>query len=188
MRRRQMQGRKAKAYHQCNQGTALKTFSCKNKKQKSTRLSKQGLIYKISFFFFISIFTILLTFQQAYIEFAEQLNKLNTKKSRTSGTPKQFHQKKKKQESKKNIQAADTQSSPNQKNIIPHRSAKQKTASHLPSQEPAQKQQQQQQQSQQGQQSQQDQQPNQQPNQQNQNKNILTRKTKPTAGQNRQTR
>ena len=83
MRRRQMRGRKAKAYHWYSKETALETFSCKNKKRKSTRLSKQGLIYKTSFFIFTSIFAILLAFQQAYTEFAEQLD--------ASETPRPFY-------------------------------------------------------------------------------------------------
>jgi len=97
-----MRGRKAKAYHWCSKETALETFSCKNKEQKSTRLGKQGLIYKISFFIFTSIFAILLAFRQAYTEFAEQLD--------TPGTLRQFHQTS--QESKRDIQTADAQSSP----------------------------------------------------------------------------
>ena len=173
-----MRGRKAKAYYWYSKETALETFSCKNKEQKSTRLGEQGLIYKITFFFFTSIFAIFLAFRRAYMGFIKQLDKLDMEKSRTSRTRRQFHQK-----NKRDIQAADTQSSPNQKNIIPHRSAEQETASRLLSQEPAQKQIQRQQQ----QQSQQDQQ-GQQSNQQNQNENVLTRETKPTAGRNRQTR
>ena len=159
-----MRGRKATACYQCSKGTALETFSCKTDKQKSTRLSKQGLIYKISFFIFTSIFAILLAFQQAYTEFAEQLD--------TPGTPRQFQQERAGQKSKTDIQAADTQSSLDRENITPHQSAEQETARHLPSQEPAQKQIQQQQQSQQSQQL----------NQQNQNQNVLPRETKPTAG------
>ena len=57
-----MRGRKAKAYYWYSKEIALETFSCKNEEQKSIRLSKQGLIYKISFFIFISIFAILLAF------------------------------------------------------------------------------------------------------------------------------
>ena len=98
-----MRGRKAKAYHWCSKETALETFSCKNKEQKSTRLGKQGLIYKISFFIFTSIFAIFLAFQQAYAEYAEQLD---TSRAR--------------QESKRDIQAADVQSSSDQENITPH--------------------------------------------------------------------
>ena len=154
-----MQGRKATAYYQCSKKTALKTFNYKNKKQKSIRLSKQGLIYKILFFIFTLIFAILLVFRQAYTEFTEQLD--------TPGMPRQFQQEKAGQKSKTDIQAADTQSSLNQENIIPHQSVKQETANCLPSQEPAQKQIQQQWQS--------------------KNQNILPRETKPIAGQNRQT-
>ena len=83
MRRRQMRGRKAKAYYWCSKETALETFSCKNEERKSTRLGKQGLIYKISFFIFTLIFAILLAFRQAYTEFAEQLDALET--------PRPFH-------------------------------------------------------------------------------------------------
>ena len=125
MRRRQMRGRKAKAYHWYSKETALETFSCRNKEQKSTRLGKQGLIYKISFFIFTSIFAILLAFRQAYTEFAEQLD--------TSGTLKQFHQTS--QGSKRYMQAADTQSSLDQENVTPHQSAEQETARRLPSRE-----------------------------------------------------
>ena len=93
MQRRYMRGRKAKAYHWCSKETALETaletFSCKNKEQKSTRHGRQGLIYKISYFIFTSIFAIFLAFQQAYAEFVEQLD---TEKSRTSGTLRQFQQ------------------------------------------------------------------------------------------------
>ena len=127
-----MRERKATAYYWCSKKTALKTFSCKNKEQKSTRLSKQGLIYKISFFIFTSIFAILLAFQQAYIEFAEQLD--------TSGTLKQFQQERAGQKSKTDIQAADAQSSLDQENITLYQSAKQETARHLLSQEPVQRQ------------------------------------------------
>ena len=73
-----MRRRKAKAYYWCSKETALETFSCKIKEQKSTRLSKQGLIYKTSFFIFTSIFAILLAFQQAYTEFIEQLDASET--------------------------------------------------------------------------------------------------------------
>ena len=83
-----MRGRKAKAYYWCSKETALETFSCRNKEQKSTRLGRQGLIYKISFFIFTSIFAILLAFRQAYIEFIEQLD---IEKSRILGTPRQFY-------------------------------------------------------------------------------------------------
>ena len=165
-----MRGRKAKAYHWYSKETALETFSCRNKEQKSTRLGKQGLIYKISFFIFTSIFAILLAFRQAYIEFAEQLD--------ASETPRQFYQGRARQESKTDIQAADAQSSLDQENVIPHQSAEQETASRLLSQEPVQRQLQQQKQQQQGQQGQQ----SQQLNQQLQNQNILPRETKPTAG------
>ena len=153
MCRRHMRGRKAKAYHWCSKETALETFSYKNEEQKYTRHGRQGLIYKISFFIFTSIFAIFLAFQQAYAEFAEQLD--------TAGTPRQFHHGRTGKKSKTDIQAADAQSSSDRENIIPHRSAEQETVRRLPSQEPAQKQTQQQQQ-QQSQQRQQDQQPNQQ--------------------------
>ena len=143
MRRRQIRGRKAKAYHWYSKETALETFSCRNKEQKSTRLGKQGLIYKISFFIFTSIFAILLAFRQAYTEFVEQLD---TEKSRTSGTPRQFHQGRARQESETDIQAADAQSSSGQENITPHQSAEQETARRLPSQEQVKRQLQQQQQ------------------------------------------
>ena len=83
-----MRGRKAKAYYWCSKEIALETFSCRNKEQKSIRLGKQGLIYKISFFIFTSIFAILLAFRQAYIEFVEQLD---IEKSRTLGTLRQFY-------------------------------------------------------------------------------------------------
>ena len=122
-----MRGRKAKAYHWYSKETALETFSCKNEEQKSTRLGRQGLIYKISFFIFTSIFAIFLAFRQAYIEFAEQLD--------TSGTPRQFQQERAGQKSKTDIHAADTQSSLDQENVTPHQSAEQETARRLPSQE-----------------------------------------------------
>ena len=83
-----MRGRKAKAYYWYSKETALETFSYKNKERKSTRLSEKGLIYKILFFIFTSIFAILLAFRQAYIEFAEQLD---IEKSRTLGTLRQFY-------------------------------------------------------------------------------------------------
>ena len=136
----------------------------------------------MSFFIFISIFVILLAFRQAYTEFVEQLD---IEKSRTSGTPRQFHQGRARQESKTDIQAADAQSFSDQENVTPHQSAEQETASRLLSQEPAQRQLQQQKQQQQGQQGQQSQQLSQQ--KQNQNQNVLPHKTKPTADQNGQT-
>ena len=83
-----MQGRKAKAYHWCSKETALETFSYKIEEQKSARHGGQGLIYKILFFTFTSIFAILLAFRQAYIEFIEQLD---IEKSRILGTPRQFY-------------------------------------------------------------------------------------------------
>jgi len=49
----------------------------------------QGLIYKTSFFIFTLIFIIFFAFQQAYIEFIEQLD---IEKSRTLGTPRQSYQ------------------------------------------------------------------------------------------------
>ena len=183
-----MRGRRAKAYHWYSKETALaQTFSCKNKEQKSTRHGRQGLIYKISFFIFTSIFAILLAFRQAYTEFVEQLD---SEKSRTSGTPRQFHQGRARQESKTDIQAADAQSSLDQENVIPHQSAKQETVRRLPSREQVKRQLQlqQQKQQQQGQQGQQSQQLNQQKQNQNQNQNVLPRETKPTVGQNGQTR
>ena len=157
-----MRGKKVKAYHQCSKETALEMFSCKNKEQKSTRLGEQGLIYKISFFIFTSLFAILLAFQQAYTEFTEQLD--------TSGTPRQFQQERAGQKNKTDIQPVDAQSSLDQENVTPHQSAEQETASRLLSQEPVQRQLQQKQQSQQG-----------------QNQNILLRETKPATGQNGQT-
>ena len=143
-----MRGRKAKAYHWYSKETALETFSCKNEEQRSARLGRQGLIYKISFFIFTSIFAILLTFRQAYTEFAEQLD--------TLGTTKQFHHGRTSQGSKRYMQAVDAQSSLDQENVTPHQSAEQETARRPLSQELAQKQiqRQQQQQGQQGQQSQ----------------------------------
>ena len=56
-----MQGKKAKAYYWCNQGTALETFSYKNKEQKGIKY-EQGLVYKTSFFIFMLVFVILLAF------------------------------------------------------------------------------------------------------------------------------
>ena len=90
-----MRGRKAKAYYWCSKETAIETFSYKNKEQKSTTHGRQGLIYKISFFIFTSIFAIFLAFQQAYAEFAKQLD--------TAGTPRQFYHGRARQESKTDI-------------------------------------------------------------------------------------
>jgi len=91
MRGSNMRGRKAVTCYWCSKGTALETFSCKNEEQRNTRNGGQGLIYKTSFFIFTSVFVIFLAFQQAYMEFVEQLNKLDTEKSRTSGILGQFY-------------------------------------------------------------------------------------------------
>ena len=114
-----MRGRKATACYWCSKETALETFSCKTEEQKNTKHGGQGLIYKTLFFIFTSIFTIFLAFQQAYIKFTEQLD--------TSGTLRQFHQEKTGQENKRDIQAADPQSTPDQENITPHQLTEQET-------------------------------------------------------------
>ena len=100
-----MRGRKAVTCYWCSKGITLETFNCKKEEQKSTRHGGQGLIYKTSFFIFTSVFAIFLAFQQAYIEFTEQLDKLDTEKSRTSGTLRQF-QERTGQESKTDIHSA----------------------------------------------------------------------------------